>query len=226
MAKAKKVKGLGKNVPVIENAAKIIAVRLDEMYQFAPYVGDPTRIEEIHNLRIAAKRLRYTLEMFRFAFPKGLKELISEVKQVQSTIGDMRDADIMVETVRNLLAERNAARSKRLLDIAMASERGTIAQRKQRIGEAISARTAQRDDISYYTLIAHQSDISKQAYQDFRTAWSAMLESDFYGRLRLFVGIDRPEVEDVINDEAGEDIVTDEQVLPDEAAAAAVEPGK
>ncbi|MEZ4568800.1 MAG: CHAD domain-containing protein [Thermomicrobiales bacterium] len=69
MAKATKVKGLGKKAPVVENAAEIISVRLDDMYQFAPYVEDPRNINEIHNLRIAAKRLRYTLEMFEFAFP-------------------------------------------------------------------------------------------------------------------------------------------------------------
>lgn len=166
MAKASKVKGLHKKTPAHENAAKIIAVRLDDMYQYAPYVEDPENIEEIHNLRIAAKRLRYTLEMFRFAYPAELKGLISEVKKVQSTIGDMRDADIMVATVLNLLDARTHARSERLKNIAMSSERGTIAQRKQRIGEALSAPTVQRDDIAYYTLVAHKADISNASVSD------------------------------------------------------------
>ena len=227
MAKARKIKGLDRNAPVIENATRIIAVRLDELYQFAPYVEDPENIEEIHNLRIATKRLRYTLEMFRFAFPKGLKALIDEVKAIQSAIGDMRDADIMIETVQGLLAGRAAARAERLMDIATAAERGTLAQRKQRIGEALAAPTVLRDDVAYYTLIAHKSDVSRQSYQEFLAAWRAMEATDFYGRLRRFVGIDPPEPE-VAPIDAGEDIVTDEQVRSDELPEALVdvEPGE
>jgi hypothetical protein len=222
MAKAKKVKSLASQAPVIDNARKIIAVRLDELYQFAPYVTNPEHIAEIHNQRIAAKRLRYTLEMFRFAFPKDLKDLISEVKEIQSAIGEMRDADVMVENVLGLLDERARARSARLREIATASERGTIAQRKQRIGEAISARTILRDDIAYYTLIAHQADISKASYRHFVMAWRAMEDSDFYGRLRRFVGIDPEEPEDA----AEIDVVTAEQPLPDDSVDVVMEPGE
>jgi hypothetical protein len=221
MAKARNVKGLSSQAPVVENARKIIVVRLDELYQFAPWVGDPQNIEEIHNMRIAAKRLRYTLEMFRFAFPKELKELIDEVKEIQSAIGEMRDADVMVGNVLELLNERARARAERLRDIATASQRGTIAQRKQRIGEALSARTALRDDIAYYTLIAHQADVSKAAYRHFVMAWKAMEESDFYGRLRRFVGIDMHEPDD-----GDVDIVTDEQPLADDLEDVVVEPGE
>jgi hypothetical protein len=227
MAKASKVKGLSRSAPVVENAARIIDVRLDEMYQFAPYVEDPTRIEEIHNLRIAAKRLRYTLEMFRFAFPKDLKALINEVKAIQSAIGDMRDADIMVETVRGILEGRASARAARLMDIATSSERGTLAQRKQRVGEALSAPTALRDDVSYYTLIAHKSDASKRAYETFLGAWREMETTDFRGRLRRVIGLDATEPAGLAS-EPGEDIVTAEQVLSDEPleTLVEVEPGK
>ncbi len=219
MAKASKVKGLDKKALVTDNAARIIEVRLDDVYQYAPYVEDPQNIEEIHNLRIAAKRLRYTLEMFRFAYPKELKELISEVKQIQSSIGDMRDADIMVETVLNLLDDRATARSERLKDIATSSERGTIAQRKQRLGEAMSAPTVQRDDIAYYTLVAHKADVSNDSYAQFRVAWAEMQATDFYGRLRRFVGIDPPEEEpepeapEVVDEPPPE---IDEQLLAEE----------
>ncbi len=184
MAKAKKVKGLRNTATVTENAAKIIEVRLDELYSYAPYVDDPDNIEEIHNMRIAAKRLRYTLEMFDFAYPKALKDLISEVKEIQSTIGDMRDADIMVETVHDLLDNRTTNRSNRLLDIATSSERGTIAQRKQRLGEAITAPTVQRDEISYYTSSPIKADVSKRHIEFPGRLGRACRRSDFYGRLR------------------------------------------
>ncbi|CAN5599158.1 hypothetical protein BH23CHL2_BH23CHL2_15680 [soil metagenome] len=225
MAKASKVKGLNKSAPAIENAAKIIGVRLDDMYQYAPYVENSENIEEIHNLRIAAKRLRYTLEMFRFAYPSELKGLISEVKKIQSTIGDMRDADIMVATVLDLLDERARARAERLRNIAMSSERGTIAQRKQRVGEAISAPTVQRDDIAYYTLVAHKADLSQESYQKFLVAWREMQETDFYGRLRRFIGIDPP-VDALAATEDEDEMLAEEHVMPDDSIEIAAEPAE
>jgi len=227
MAKATKVKRLDTSAPVIENAARIIAARLDDMYRYAPYVEDPANIEEIHNLRIAAKRLRYTLEMFRFAYPPELKALISEVKKIQSAIGDMRDADIMVETVLNLLDDRAQARAERLRNIAMSSERGTIAQRKQRVGEAISAPTVQRDDIAYYTLVAHKADVSQASYRKFLVAWREMQDSDFYGRLRRFAGIEPPlEVVEEDGDEVEDEMLAEEHVMPEESIEIVAEPGE
>lgn len=222
MAKATKVKGLSKNAPVTENAARIIKVRLDDMYQYAPYVEDPENIDEIHNLRIAAKRLRYTLEMFSFAYPDEINDLISEVKKIQSAIGDMRDADIMIETTLNLLNDRADARAERLRDIATSSERGTIAQRKQRIGEALSAPTVQRDDIAYYTLVAHKADVSKASYEKFLKHWGKMQETDFFGRLRRFVGIDQPEEEPAEEEEVGDEVLAEEHLPPEPEAAPAI----
>ena len=108
MAKARKIKGLKCGDSVLINARKIIDVRLDEMQSWAPYVEEPANIAEIHNLRIAAKRLRYTLEMFSFAFPSRLNDLIKEVKEIQEAIGLMRDADVMIEVVRASLARQAA----------------------------------------------------------------------------------------------------------------------
>ena len=233
MAKASKVKGLSKRASALENAGKIIEVRLDDMYRYAPYVEDHDNIEEIHDMRIAAKRLRYTLEMFRFAYPSKLKKFISEVKQIQSTIGDMRDADIMVATVLDLLDDRARTRTERIRNIAMSSERGTIAQRKQRIGEALSAPTVQRDDIAYYTLVAHKADVSAESYAKFLVAWAEMQETDFYGRLRRFVGLDEPleevaeepEVDEVL-DAVLDAVLVEEPLPPDEPADLVVEPSE
>jgi CHAD domain-containing protein len=58
LVKAKRVKGIRCDAPVIDNARRIIETRLEEMLSFTPWVADPNNVEEIHNLRIAAKRLR------------------------------------------------------------------------------------------------------------------------------------------------------------------------
>lgn len=190
MVKAKRVKGIDCDESVSVNARRIIDVRLREMVSFGKYAGDPQRIEEIHNLRIAAKRLRYTLEMFRFAFPKELGDLISEVKEVQEHIGDMRDADVMIERVNSILVQENTERAERLRQIATATTRGTPSQRHQRIRSAAAAPKAARDEIALYTMIAYRSDERDAAYASFVTAWERLEASDFSGRLRRMVGLE------------------------------------
>ena len=206
MVKAKNVKGIDCSESVVFNARKIIDVRLEEMLSFAKHVGDPTRIEEIHNLRIAAKRLRYTLEMFRFAFPKDLGDLISEVKEVQEHIGNMRDADVMIERVSAIIEQDNRLRSERLQEIAQATSRGTHAQRHLRIRSAVNAPKAARDEVALYTLIAHRAGDRDEAYRQFLQAWERFEATDLPTRLRVFVGLQEPpdEPEPPTNGDVGE----------------------
>ena len=57
--KARRVKGLDPSGSLMDNARRIVATRVDELYSFDPN-GKP---KELHNMRIAAKRLRYVLEL-------------------------------------------------------------------------------------------------------------------------------------------------------------------
>ena len=147
------------------------------------------------NLRIAAKRLRYTLELFRFAFPGSLVSLIDDVKEIQEHIGNMHDADVMIERMLETIGTDSANRVQRLTDIAMAVERGTVAQRHQRLRSAMNSRTTPRDEVAFYTLIAHRSDDRQVAYDSFVQAWRQMEASDFPKRLRRHVGLLPPEPE-------------------------------
>lgn len=192
MAKARPVKGIDCKAPVVENARKVIAVRLEELLSWSPYVEDQRYVEELHNLRIAAKRLRYTLELFRFAFPGEISGFIDEVKEIQEHIGDMHDADVMIERVMETLGHDSMQRTTRLLEIATAVGRGTVAQRHQRLRSAMNNRVTPRDEIAYFTLIAHRADDRDRSYRSFVQTWRRMEASDFPGRLRRFTGIDKP----------------------------------
>ena len=77
MAKAKPVTALDIQAPTGKNARALARTRLDELYSWSDFVDDPYRIRELHDLRIAAKRLRYSLEIFEddagvFVFFRGI----------------------------------------------------------------------------------------------------------------------------------------------------------
>src|SRR5579883_2660472 len=91
MARAKRVTGLAADAPTSVNARAIVRARLDELLEWDASVDEPYRVQELHNLRIAAKRLRYSLEIFLPVLSEDLAPLIKEVEQVQEELGNLHD---------------------------------------------------------------------------------------------------------------------------------------
>jgi CHAD domain-containing protein len=47
--------------------------------------------EQLHRVRLAAKRIRYTLELFRPCYGAGLESRIESLRQVQQVLGEIND---------------------------------------------------------------------------------------------------------------------------------------
>jgi hypothetical protein len=111
--KARKVKGLDPDTPLRDNASRIAQVRLDELYSFAPEALDPNEVKALHDMRIAAKRLRYVFEVTQGALGSLAKDGAKEARRLQNLLGEIHDCDEMVpralEHVERLRAEDVAA---------------------------------------------------------------------------------------------------------------------
>ena len=95
MAKALPVYAVNPQGALAQNAPLILHTRLEEMLRFEGFISDPARVDELHNMRIAAKRLRYTLEIFAPCFPgKDFSKIADQVKSIQEQIGEIHDADV------------------------------------------------------------------------------------------------------------------------------------
>ena len=103
--KARKVKGIDPAGPLPDEAQKIVAVRLDELCGFAPKVFDPGEVEALHDMRIAAKRLRYVLEVTGDQFGPYADDARKAAKQLQELLGDIHDCDVLVPQVLALLED-------------------------------------------------------------------------------------------------------------------------
>ena len=97
--KARKVKGLDPDGPLAENARRIIEVRAREVHSFAPAVFDPRNVEALHDMRIAAKRLRYVLELTAPVFGEPAERGAKRAKQLQDVLGEIHDCDETVPRV-------------------------------------------------------------------------------------------------------------------------------
>jgi len=75
-------------------AFNAIHKRLDEFLFFEIYIPYPDRVKELHLMRIAAKRLRYAMEVFSPLYVGKLDSILEVIRCAQSSLGEIRDCDI------------------------------------------------------------------------------------------------------------------------------------
>lgn len=122
MSRAWPVDDVDPGASVLANARRVLAVRIAEFYSFEPVVPHPELSEALHDLRISAKRLRYTLELFRPQFGKAGDRQIERVKAVQEALGTLHDHDVRIDLIGDELSRLMVEQSRQTrLDVANAS---------------------------------------------------------------------------------------------------------
>jgi CHAD domain-containing protein len=98
VVKALPIPGLRADLPYGLAAAETIRVRADELLAAAEGVLDTCRIERVHGMRVATRRLRAVLEIYAPCFPPAeLKRTLREVKALADALGARRDPDVQLE---------------------------------------------------------------------------------------------------------------------------------
>ena len=100
--KARRVKGLDPGGALRPNAARIVGTRLDELRGFADEALAPDASAAQHDMRIAAKRLRYVLEIVGPCIGEEAKAARDAAKRLQSALGDLHDCDLMLPKVEQI----------------------------------------------------------------------------------------------------------------------------
>ncbi len=102
MAKAKPIPDLTSDDAYAEAAAKVVSVRGAELAAHAQGVLDTGDIERVHDMRVATRRLRATLEIFEPCFPaKAYGQALTEVKRLADALGERRDRDVAIAALHN-----------------------------------------------------------------------------------------------------------------------------
>lgn len=192
MLKKHKVHGVKARTTVADAARQTLAVRLAEFDSRAGALDAPDDAEALHELRIAAKRLRYTIELFQDVLPATSADLLSELKQLQDDLGFLHDRDVLIArlqddqrqaaarevTVLTGLATAPAPRAERLAAIA-ARLQGDESPAKQALGQ--------------YGLLADALDERRARLTALRDRWQALNTAGFLRRLHALTeaGVDQ-----------------------------------
>jgi CHAD domain-containing protein len=100
----------GEDIPlqshfVFQHIQEQVTRQLQELLSHQGSLTDPLDKDGHHQMRISAKRLRYTLEICDVAFEGELKEMIKVVKKIQTYLGDIHDCDVWEDYLGQFVIE-------------------------------------------------------------------------------------------------------------------------
>jgi len=157
MAKPHKIKNVSADDPLEDVVERILGTRLKEFYSHWPDPQRPATFEQIHDLRIAGKRLRYSAESLRELYSDQLSLLIDILKRSQDLLGEIQDC----VTQRHLI-EADLKRMKQ--------------QKKE--GSDLSL---------LEKIIAEYDERQAKLYTQFREIWRGMTIKQFRRSLKMMV---------------------------------------
>lgn len=158
------------------SAREIISNSYQAFVKLSGALTRPRAANRLHRLRIAAKRLRYALELFAPCFKTDTKDFAKQIAEIQKSLGKLHDCDVWLDEL--------AKRMKR---------------KKYRAGE--NEQHAAREAI--IRLLIHFNSERTRAFHDSLMCWKEWEHQNFDSNLLESCGIENSSKIDISN-EAGE----------------------
>jgi len=89
-----------------EVARTTILERLKELEKRSDSLYHPLKVKPLHKMRIAAKRLRYALELFEPCWGPRLAGYARKIAALQSSLGELHDCDVWIVDFGDALSGR------------------------------------------------------------------------------------------------------------------------
>jgi hypothetical protein len=167
MARAGRVSDIRVKAPLRDNAQRIIRFRLDELLGWRHAISDVTAVSDLHDMRIAAKRLRYALETFDVCF--STEAVINKLKAMQEAVGDIHDLDVLTGLVRAELTAIHANFESQAISVAL--ENLSTVERSQRLRKLLSSQGRDRIRLGLYGLLAEYASLRATMFASFQNRW-------------------------------------------------------
>ncbi len=101
-------------------AVQTIRGRIRELQKLSTSLHRPHTIKPLHKMRIAAKRLRYAVELFAPCWSDSLNAYAQQVAKLQASLGELHDCDLWIDYCGDRLsklARKKAPEAGQLLEL-------------------------------------------------------------------------------------------------------------
>jgi CHAD domain-containing protein len=142
---AKPLAGLRADQSFVDAGRHVIGVRAHQLFDHGDRVVDLTEPSEVHDMRVATRRLRAGLEVFGACFAGGEHEaVLVDVKMLADALGRRRDCDVAIELLDEV--RDDAGGSERA---AIKVVRGELERERRKANRALARalKHARRDDL-------------------------------------------------------------------------------
>ena len=173
--KARRVKKLDPRAPLGGNAARILQTRIEELRSFVPAALDPSASEAQHDMRIAAKRLRYVLELTAFCFGEAADDARRRARDLQELLGEIHDCDGMLARAE---AQLDALRADDARAVVLGA--GEAPELDPRLAARAPHRAAYR---GLELLIVHLRARRALVFEQFNELWQAEASKGTWAKL-------------------------------------------
>ncbi len=89
-----------------EAGREAVADSLRDLIDLGASLYEPFKTAELHEARIAAKRLRYAVELFVHCWGERIAPFAAEIAEMQSFLGEVHDCDVWIEILGEQLRRR------------------------------------------------------------------------------------------------------------------------
>ncbi len=158
--KSGKDRKAARSVSFREAGRDITRSRFEELRNLSESLYRPFTTEPLHQMRIAAKRLRYALELFAPCWEALDASVAEEVAEMQTSLGELHDCDVWIEDLgARLMAENQTTKT----------------------GDAVTAQVEQRRTIAW--LLGYFVKWRSRHFRDALTRLIKWEENDFATQL-------------------------------------------
>ncbi len=158
---------------------EVITVRFGELQDLSASLYRPHRVKPLHDMRIAAKRLRYAIELFAPCWNKPLASSAKEIAKMQDSLGELHDCDVWIDEIGAVLRETEWEAGS---DAASTPD-------GEKVGGTTSTEDAGSDEAkagnrsAAIWLLDYFVKERTQHYRDALARWHDWEEGDFHARL-------------------------------------------
>jgi CHAD domain-containing protein len=154
-------------------AYEAVTSRLDDFLALEEYIYNIENIKKLHEMRIAAKWLRYTCETFAPLYSNGLKSTLISLRKTQESLGDLHDCDVWIQFIPEFMQK----------------------EEKRTLNYFGNLRPYQRlvPGLTYF--LEEKRQQRQELHNSFLKEWETWKTEDIWGKLRQTIQVPFPQPE-------------------------------